>query len=155
MVLRVPVLYGHASKPEDSAVNVLFATVQKAASAAPDADVKPVAMDAWARRYPTNTEDVGRVCKDIAARYLAADGAAGRRALPTLLQFSAEDRMTKYAMCEVFAEILGVGLRGIEANAQGNDPRASVQRPFDTHLSTRALRELGIEVWTQDFRDWW
>ena len=153
-MLRVPVLYGHAEKPEDSAVNVLLATVQKAASVGPGADATSVAMDDWARRYPTNTEDVGRVCRDVAAKYLGA-GEAGRKGLPKVLQFSAEDRMTKYEMCEVFAEILGVGLGGVRANQQGIDPNASVQRPFDTHLSTRALKELGIEVWTQDFRDWW
>ena len=57
VVLRVPVLYGHAETPSESAVNVLMDTVWKAQEA--DANIK---MDHWALRYPTNTEDVGRVC---------------------------------------------------------------------------------------------
>jgi dTDP-4-dehydrorhamnose reductase len=57
VVLRVPVLYGDAEMPSESAVNVLMESVWKAQE--PDAKVH---MDHWALRYPTNTEDVGRVC---------------------------------------------------------------------------------------------
>lgn len=56
VVLRVPVLYGEAETPEESAVNTLMTAVWKAQE-------KEVVMDHWARRYPTNTEDVGRVCQ--------------------------------------------------------------------------------------------
>ena len=58
VVLRVPVLYGEAESPGESAVNVLMESVWKAQEGG--AGVK---MDAWALRYPTNTEDVGRVCE--------------------------------------------------------------------------------------------
>ena len=58
VVLRVPVLYGEAESPAESAVNVLMDSVWKAQEK--DAAVK---MDHWALRYPTNTEDVGRVCE--------------------------------------------------------------------------------------------
>ena len=61
-VLRVPVLYGEAERPEESAVNVLMTSVWKAQEK--DAGVK---MDHWALRYPTNTEDVGRVCQGMLA----------------------------------------------------------------------------------------
>jgi S-adenosylmethionine synthetase len=57
VVLRVPVLYGEAESPAESAVNVLMNSVWKAQEK--DAGIK---MDHWAIRYPTNTEDVGRVC---------------------------------------------------------------------------------------------
>lgn len=60
VVLRVPVLYGEAESPAESAVNVLMNSVWKAQET--DAGVK---MDHWAIRYPTNTEDVGRVCQGI------------------------------------------------------------------------------------------
>jgi len=56
VVLRVPVLYGEAEKPAESAVNVLMDTIWKAQEK--NANIK---MDHWALRYPTNTEDVGRV----------------------------------------------------------------------------------------------
>lgn len=55
VVLRVPVLYGKAESPAESAVNVLMDAVWKAQKEA-------VKMDHWSIRYPTNTEDVGRVC---------------------------------------------------------------------------------------------
>lgn len=57
VALRVPVLYGDAEMPTESAVNVLMDVVWTAQE--PGAKVK---MDHWALRYPTNTEDVGRVC---------------------------------------------------------------------------------------------
>lgn len=173
VVLRVPVLYGEAESPSESAVNVLMDAVWKAQDR--NAGIK---MDHWAIRYPTNTEDVGRVCHgtpshlscplplpppspqstdrdnlpDVAATYLSIQDKAG---LPRILQFSSEDRFTKYEICELFAQIMGLTLEGMEPNAQGNDPNASVQRPYDCHLSTRALQELGIDVATQDFVGWW
>lgn len=57
VVLRVPVLYGDAETPAESAVNVLLDTVWKAQE-----EGAKIKMDHWALRYPTNTEDVGRVC---------------------------------------------------------------------------------------------
>lgn len=50
---------------------------------------------------------------------------------------------------------MGASLENMIANTEGNDPKSSVQRPFDCHLSTAALRELGVDVNTQDFMGWW
>lgn len=58
MVLRVPVLYGSVEQEvgnKESAVNVLMDAIWKAQE-------QEIKMDHWAIRYPTNTEDVGRVC---------------------------------------------------------------------------------------------
>ena len=63
--------------------------------------------------------------------------------------------MTKYEICEIFAEIMGLPLDGMVANTEGNDPNASVQRPYDCHLSTKALKDIGIPIATQDFKGWW
>lgn len=41
------------------------------------------------------------------------------------------------------------------ANTEGNDPNANVQRPYDCHLSSMALKDLGIDVSTMDFTGWW
>lgn len=60
VVLRVPVLYGHAETPAESAVNVLMDAVWKAQTQG-----ATVNMDHWAIRYPTNTEDIGRVCRGM------------------------------------------------------------------------------------------
>lgn len=56
VVLRVPVLYGDAEMPSESAVNVLMDAVWKAQQG------EKVKMEHWALRYPTNTEDIGRIC---------------------------------------------------------------------------------------------
>ncbi len=148
VVLRVPVLYGKALDNKESAVNVLLDAVWKAQEK--DAHIS---MDDWALRYPTNTEDVARVCQDIATEY--TEVGAEISSLPRVLHFSSEDRFTKYEICELFAEIMDLPLDAIVRNKQGNDPNASVQRPYNTHLSTKALKGLGIDVQTQNFKDWW
>ncbi|KAL2863231.1 dTDP-4-dehydrorhamnose reductase family protein [Aspergillus lucknowensis] len=148
VVVRVPVLYGTANDNSESAVNTLVDAVWKAQDE--NAGVK---MDDWALRYPTNTEDVARVLRDIVIKYLRERGRI--RELPKILQFSSEDRMTKYEICEKLAEILGLELKGMIRNKEGNDPNASVQRPYDTHLSTKALKELGIDLQTVNFVEWW
>ncbi|GAB1314390.1 hypothetical protein MFIFM68171_04600 [Madurella fahalii] len=147
VVLRVPVLYGSVESNAESAVNVLMDSVQKAQQ-----DGVKISMDHWALRFPTNTEDVARVCYDVAVRYLETGDKAS---LPRVLQFSSEDKYTKYEICQLFGEIMGLPIDRIEPNTEGNDPKASVQRPYDCHLSTKALRELGIDVSTQDFVGWW
>ncbi|KAG6008065.1 hypothetical protein E4U21_005078 [Claviceps maximensis] len=150
VVLRVPVLYGHAETPAESAVNVLMESVWKAQTQG-----TKVEMDHWAIRYPTNTEDVGRVCRDVAVKYLDVDAAGDRRTLPPTLQFSSEDKMTKYEICQLFGKMMGLDIANIEANTQGNDPSATVQRPYDCHLSTSALKKLGIDTTTTHFTEWW
>ena len=148
VVIRVPVLYGPALHPAESAVNVLMDLVWKAQEK--DAALK---IDDWAQRYPTNTEDVARVCLDVAVKYLGEG--TSRCQLPRILQFSSEDRYTKYQICELFAEIMGLSLDGLKAERGANDPKAPVQRPYDTHLSTKALKDIGIKVHTQGFMAWW
>ncbi|KAH6611240.1 NAD dependent epimerase dehydratase family protein [Trichoderma cornu-damae] len=147
VVLRVPVLYGHAETPSESAVNVLMDSVWKAQT-----EGAKIKMDHWAIRYPTNTGDVGRVCHDVAIKYLEC---GDRKDLPRILQFSSEDRMTKYSICRLFGDIMGLSVDNIEPNTEGNDPNASVQRPYDCHLSTQELKSLGIDVSACDFLAWW
>lgn len=149
VILRVPVLYGKATESKESAVNVLMDAVWKAQDK--DAGVK---MDHWAQRYPTNTEDVARVLVDIATKY-SETREDRRRDLPCILQFSSEDRMTKYQICETFAEIMGLSLIGMIADDAGPGPDSKVQRPYDTHLSSKALSDIGVAVRTQDFKAWW
>ncbi|KAL3476435.1 hypothetical protein BJX99DRAFT_139403 [Aspergillus californicus] len=148
IVLRVPVLYGTANANSESAVNTLVDAVWK--SQDENAGLK---MDDWAQRFPTNTEDVARVLRDIVIKYLKERNRILE--LPKILQFSSEDRMTKYEICEKLAGILGVPLQGMIRNKEGNDPNASVQRPYDTHLSNKVLKDLGIDVQTVDFIAWW
>lgn len=146
VVLRVPVLYGKAEDPKESAVNVLMEVVLNSQEKG-----SRVKMDNWAKRYPTNIEDVARVCVDVATKHLEGE----RYRVPKILQFSSEEVFTKYEICQLFAEIMGLSLEGIVADEPVNDPNASVQRPYDTHLSSQALKDAGINVETQDFKAWW
>lgn len=166
IVLRVPVLYGRTSPHDnysESAVNVLVDAVYKSQQNQKKEENEnenekknKVIMDDWAQRYPTATEDVARVCVDIARSWLNLNNGEERAAWPRILQFTAEERMTKYRMCEVLAEILGLPLDGIVANREGPDPKAkAVQRPYDTHLGTEELRGLGVDVSYVKFEDWW
>ncbi|KAK6523779.1 hypothetical protein TWF281_001751 [Arthrobotrys megalospora] len=143
VVLRVPLLFGSGDNSE-SAVNTLIDTIWNKAGK------EKVDMDHWAIRYPTNTEDVARVLKDIAEKYTSEDPTT----LPKILQFSSEDKCTKYEICERLAQILGLPMPHIVANSTV-DPNPSVKRPYDCHLSTKALKDLGINVTAMDFGAWW
>jgi len=141
-------LYGPTQEGnKESAINTLMDSLTKAQS-------EKVVMDDWSIRYPTNTEDVGRVCVDIARTFLN-NSPEDRAKMNKILQFSSEDRYTKYEICQVLADVMGMDLGNMDANKEGNDPSAKVQRPYDCHLSTRALKDLGINVQTQDFKAWW
>ncbi|KAH0615056.1 uncharacterized protein H6S33_000692 [Morchella sextelata] len=144
VVMRVPVLYGEVEKNAESAVNVLLDAVWNKEGK------EKIEMDHWSIRYPTNTSDVARVLKDVANKYTTEDPAS----LPRILQFSSEDRMTKYEICQLLAEINGLPLEHMVGN-DSNDPNASVVRPYDCHLSTKALKDIGIPVHTVSFADWW
>ncbi|KAF8253163.1 NAD(P)-binding protein [Wilcoxina mikolae CBS 423.85] len=143
VVLRVPVLYGEVERNGESSVNTLLDVVWNREGKT------GMEMDAWSIRYPTNTEDVARVLKDIAEKYKN-----GTEGLPKVLQFSSEDRMTKYEICQIMADVAGLPLDHLAPNAT-NDPNSTVQRPYDCHLSTQALKDIGIDVSTVNFKDWW
>ncbi|KAH7135258.1 hypothetical protein B0J11DRAFT_156221 [Dendryphion nanum] len=151
VVLRVPVLYGSCDEPKESAVNVLLSQLWSAQNIqAEDAKIK---IDDYALRFPTNTADVARVCRDISTVYLGPSNTA--RPLPNVLQFTSEDQMTKWDIVKIFSEIMGLPLDGLEPFKPEADPKNAVQRPYDCHLDTSALTELDIDVSTVDFRVWW
>ncbi|RKF65682.1 Methionine adenosyltransferase 2 subunit beta [Golovinomyces cichoracearum] len=147
VVLRVPVLYGSALTLKESAVNTLLDTLIQAQ----DSNIQ-VQMDDWSIRYPTNTEDVARVCYDVARKYLST---SDKRTLPTVLQFTSEDRYTKYEICKIFAGISKLPLDNVKPKFTEDDSNDGVQRPYDCHLSTKKLKDLGIDVHTVNFTDWW
>lgn len=143
IALRVPVLYGH-TVPDDnhaeSAVNVLVDALWKAQK-------EQVNMDDWAIRTPTNTADVARVCVALAQH---------SGPLPQVLQFSSDDRMTKYEICKTLAEIMALPIDGIVPIKDGGKPGPDgTMRPYDCHLDTGELKKLGISVETVDFVAWW
>lgn len=160
VALRVPVLYGETDPKDnnkESAVNVLMDALWKSQKGG-----EKVVMDDYAIRYPTNTSDVARVCVDIAKFYTSVTSAEPPSSkkpedLPRILQFSSEDRMTKYEIVQKFGEIMDLPLDGIEADREsGKKPgKDGTLRPYDCHLDTSDLTQLGIDVSTVDFVAWW
>lgn len=151
VVLRVPVLYGECDEPHESAVNVLMSQLWTSQKLSPE-DQK-IKVDDYALRFPTNTADVARVCRDVSALYLSPD--ASSRDLPQILQFSSEDQMTKWQICQQFASIMGLPLDGMEPFRPDAEDKDGVKRPYDCHLDTGALRDLGIDTSTVSFEMWW
>lgn len=150
-IFRVPVLYGRVDPSignKESAVNVLLDAVRKATT-------ERVVMDDWAQRYPTNVSDIGKCIVEVARKWLLTIQEQTAGGFPSRLQFCAEECFTKYEMCQVFADILGVDISKMDRNKVGNDS-GSVQRPYDTHMSTKALEAvIGGKLQTVKFRDWW
>jgi len=159
IILRVPLLYGHCEEndPSKSAVHPLIDTIWKAQSLK-EGDPK-IKVDDYALRYPTSTEDVGRVCVDIAKLYTKNEDKAQN--VQPILHFSSETCYTKYGMVKLFAEdILGLPIDNIEPWDPTRDEDASsgsggAVRPYDSHLDTQVLKDLGISIATQDFVGWW
>ena len=89
---------------------------------------------------------------DVAKYYTSKPG----QNLPSILQFSSEDKMTKYEICEKFSEIMGLPLDGLISDKDGGKPGPDgTLRPYDCHLGTSELKKLDIDVGTVDFVAWW
>ncbi|OCF41201.1 dTDP-4-dehydrorhamnose reductase [Kwoniella heveanensis CBS 569] len=139
VVLRVPILYGKVEYNGESAVNLLRDVVE-------DQSGKTYKMDAYQVRFPTNVEDVGRVLYDIAHL---------NKSLPPILHYgSPGTRTTKYGMCETIANALNLPIEHIIKDTA--KPAAGTSRPENAQLSTKLLKEIGVDVGERkDFDTWW
>ncbi|KAF9898400.1 hypothetical protein BX616_004081, partial [Lobosporangium transversale] len=96
IILRVPILYGPTEYNSESAVNTLIDSVTSS---------KQISMDHYAIRYPTYVYDVARVIKDLSVKVRLE-----KVFISGVLHFSAQEKYTKYEICEVIAKILGANL---------------------------------------------
>jgi len=145
VVLRVPVLYGPVRVPSDSAINILLDVVR-------DQSGKQYNMDHLATRYPTNVLDVADFLVRLAEKYRPGG------TIPPILHYSAPEPYTKYEICLVLAELLGLPHGHITPDT--NEPAGAVTRPKDCHLSVDVIEKqepegLGMDVGSRDFRGWW
>ncbi|KAJ1755310.1 hypothetical protein LPJ58_001312 [Coemansia sp. RSA 1591] len=139
-ILRVPVLYGEAETPGESAVNMLVDLVRSSSGK----------VDALQPRFPTCTDDVAHVLVDMCE---VSVGSAGE-VISGVFHFSAKEEMTKYQMCQVFARILKIDDSGlVPITEKPQEPVAT--RPDNCQLSTEALEEVGISVHCVPFSEWW
>jgi S-adenosylmethionine synthetase len=85
IILRVPVLYGSVLFNGESAVNILVDAIQTK---------KPISMDHFQRRYPTNVLDVAKVLLSIVEQ-------SEQKKLQGVYHFTAKECMTKYDICSM------------------------------------------------------
>jgi len=73
------------------------------------------------------------------------------------MHYSAAEPFTKYEMCLVFANILGLPHAHIVPDAEEPSGAAAVARPRDTQLYVRETEELGVEggLGCGGFVEWW
>jgi len=143
VVLRVPVLYGPASKNSESAINILLDIVQ-------DQSGKQYKMDHYATRYPTNVVDI--------ANFLVRLSTINPSLIPPILHYSAPEPYTKFEICLVFSKLLGVPIAHITPDADEPTGAAAVSRPKDCQLYTReteSLMEGAGGLGTTGFEEWW
>lgn len=129
-VLRLPLLFGHVTDLNESAVTSLVpAVIASAKAGAPAAR-----MDAWATRYPTFTGDVAHVIRGMLERAESGAALCGRA------HWSGDEPMTKFDIAARIARILGLAAR-LEPVPTSID---STPRPRDCHLDASRLESLGI-----------
>ncbi|KAF7727216.1 hypothetical protein EC973_007914 [Apophysomyces ossiformis] len=140
VILRVPILYGETEYNGESAINTLVDAVKNQA--------KPVDMDNFASRYPTNVKDVARVIKDLAVKKIE-----DKQDIGGIFHFTNEEMFTKYTICQLFGEILNVSTQHLKP--QNDIPvAAAASRPKDSHLSNKRLKDLGIDTTSVPFAQW-
>lgn len=63
--------------------------------------------------------------------------------------------MTKWGIVQTFAEIMGLPTDNLEPHKPDEKTDDGTVRPYDCHLDTSILKDLGVDVATVDFRTWW
>ncbi|XP_005103820.1 methionine adenosyltransferase 2 subunit beta isoform X2 [Aplysia californica] len=126
VVLRVPILFGVVEKLDESAVTVLFSKVKDAS--------KPAEMNHFERRYPTSCADLAKAIKVL------ADNRSKNPDLTGFFHWSGTEMMTKYDMAVAMAEVFGLPTSHIVADTK---PASGAPRPFDCHLDSSRLEQLG------------
>ncbi len=133
LTLRLPILFGPTRDLRNSAVTILASNLLAAQG-------KPILMDDLAIRYPTYTPDIARQLVQLAP-HVGKD-------LSGPLHYSAEEPMTKYLMALTMAPIIGCD----PSQCIPDTHPPAVPRPYDCHLSTKRLRNLGLFVEPTPFK---
>ena len=128
-ILRVPILYGEVETLDESSVTVL---AKNMLNARPGAQLP---MEHWATRYPTHTDDVAAVLRQIVTRRLTNPEFKG------VFHWSGNEPMTKYDMACAFARVLPFDVTRLVADPA---PPQGAPRPQNAHLDSAALERLGI-----------
>lgn len=126
--LRVPILYGPIESLEESSVTMV-------ARAVIESQGNELALDDWQVRYPTLTDDVAVVLLGMARHRLQQPDFGG------ILQWSADEAMSKYTMGKAMAEVLGLPTDNLVPST--GTPQGA-PRPRDCRLDCSELDALCI-----------
>lgn len=142
VVLRVPVLYGPVTQNSESAINILIDVVRAR---------KEVKMDDWSTRYPTHVQDVARVLLDIGKHFVENNETSS-----PILHFSSQSKVyTKLDISKFYAQQLGIEDTSFLIPVREGPKPGETRRPRDCHLSTEALKALGIDTKEEEsFESW-
>ena len=129
VILRVPILYGDVESLDESAVITVVKSMLNAA------DGEPIKAENWAIRYPTLTDDVADVIKQI---LLFKEG---HPTFKGIFHWSGDEAMTKYEMAKVLAQHLDFDENRIIPD---NAPPQGTPRPKNCKLDISELTRIGI-----------
>jgi S-adenosylmethionine synthetase len=132
-ILRVPVLYGKVEYIEESAALAIAGKIINAD------DGEQITAENWAIRYPTLTDDVADVIKQMLLYKETCPSFKG------VFHWSGNEPMTKYEMAVAFAQYLHFDESRIIPD---NNPPAGAPRPKNSQLETSSLTSKGIEKYT-------
>jgi len=130
-MLRVPILYGAVEYLAESSVTVLAQNMLKALGTG----IK-LPMDHWATRYPTLTDDVAVVLRQMLEYHFTKGPLTG------IYHWSGNEPMTKYDMALVFAQ--AIGFDPAQLSPDTTPPGSAAPRPKDCHLDSSVLESLGM-----------
>ncbi len=129
--LRVPLLYGNVEYLDESSVTVIAQNMLNARGTG-----KKLSMDHWALRYPTLTDDVAVVLRQMLKHHFS------KAPLTGIYHWSNKEVMTKYDMALAFASYLNFDPSQLVPDM--TPPSHAVPRPKDCHLDSSQLESLGL-----------
>ncbi len=124
-VLRVPVLFGPVESLEESPVTSIARQLLAGGA---------VTLDHWAIRYPTSTDDVAFVCRQLIERRRDEPELAGT------VHWSGDQPLTKFEMARAIAEAWALDVRLIAESS----PPVGAPRPQNSQLDCSDLERIGV-----------
>ena len=125
LVLRIPVLYGGATKLGESAVSVLLEVIRNTGV--------PAKMSSYEVRCPSHTQDIANILLDLIRLSPSPPG--------RIFHWCGREKLSKWAMCEVISQELGgLDISHLEEVRGGG----STPRPRDVEMDRSSLESLGI-----------
>ncbi|XP_066936928.1 methionine adenosyltransferase 2 subunit beta-like [Clytia hemisphaerica] len=127
-ILRVPILYGEVERVNESAVTGLLVNLKDTST--------PSKISNYELRYPTFTEDVAVVCRQMIQHSQTAPTFKG------IFHWQGNEQLTKYQMVKIMSKVFNLSMDHLEPV---NGPTSSsTPRPYHCQLDCSGLEKLNI-----------